>query len=47
MANANDAVLWAMLGEEILLAMAEDRLPAPALVPTFARETVRPAKVRS
>lgn len=47
MANATDSVLRAFLGEDILRAQAEIKLPLPAPVPSFARETVRPAKVSS
>jgi hypothetical protein len=37
-----DTVLWSHLGEDLALLLAEDRLPAPPIVPSFARETARP-----
>lgn len=35
-----DAILWALLGDELDLVF-----PLPPRVPSFARETVRPARV--
>lgn len=42
-----DRVLWAFLGAELTVVAAEKRLPAPPVLPVFARLTVRPGKVRS
>lgn len=42
--SADNAILWAFLADELLLAAAQDRLPAPPPAPVFARETVRPSK---
>ena len=41
-----DEILWALLGLDILLAEAEDKLPPPPRVPVDQRVTVRPAKGR-
>lgn len=45
--RSTDAILWALLSADILLAEAEHELPLPPRVPLFARETARPGKVRS
>lgn len=42
--KGTDEMLWAFLSEDIVLAEAEVRLPAPPIAPIFARPTVRPAK---
>lgn len=42
--NDADAVLSRYLWQDILTAQAERKLPAPPIAPSFARETVRPAR---
>ena len=39
-----DKILWALLTDDLLTAMAEDALPPPPRTPRFAAETTRPQK---
>lgn len=39
-----DAILWSLLADDLLCALAEERLPAPPLTPRTEAATVPPAK---
>lgn len=42
--SSTDAILWAFLADDLLCALAEERLPAPPLTPRTEAATVPPAK---